>query len=34
MAGKVIAQRDSVEKKKLLALAILKHPDNLSKALK
>jgi len=34
MAGKQVAQRDSVEKKKLLALAILKHPDNLSKALK
>jgi hypothetical protein len=34
MAGTQVAQRDSEEKKKLLALAILKFPENLSKALK
>lgn len=34
MAGTQVTQRDSDEKKKLLALAILKFPENLSKALK
>ncbi len=34
MAGKQVAQRDSAEKKRLLALAILKYPENINKALK
>jgi hypothetical protein len=34
MAGKQVMQRDSAEKKRLLALAILKHPESINKALK